>query len=113
MPEQIMIIVVVAIIAGTVSSIARAVLGVGKAAVQNKAAQGSSLTTGELKKMLQEVVEESNARMETRFDSLEARLDRLESAEPRPLAGGRIDPQLLEGDADADPLPAARRSRTT
>jgi ubiquinone biosynthesis protein UbiJ len=112
-----MIVVIVAIIAGTVSSIAKHIFGVAKvAAAQKQQAEGSSLTTSELMKMVRAAVEEGTGRLEDRFDALEQRLDRMERQAPPPLpaAGeGRIDPGLLLGEEEREPAPAPRRTRTS
>ena len=113
MPEEIMIIIIVSIIAGTISSIVRSIMGVAKARAQSPATPGSSLTTSELQRMLQAAVAEGNTRIEARFDELEARLDRLEGQEPLgPSTQARIDPRLLD-DEPPDAVTSQRRSRTT
>jgi len=114
MPKEVVIIVVVAIIAGTISSIMKHIFSYAKARVREQPREGSSLTTSELQRMLQAAVAEGNARLEERFDLLEARLARLEKAEsPAALevhAGQRIDSRLLEETPETpEPAPVSRR----
>lgn len=61
MPEEILIIIIVSIFAGTAMSIIRMVLGYKERRGLRGTAHGSSLTTSELEKMMRRAVEEATA----------------------------------------------------
>ena len=118
MPEEIFVIVVVAIIAGTILPIAKLFFGYASSRQQQRTPAGSSLTTSELAQLVREAVEEGTARLEARFDALERRMDEMEAhgkethdGQARlPQAGGRLASDLLPETAREEEL-MRRRSR--
>ena len=79
MPEEIMIIAVVAILAGTFTTVVRSVLAYLKTKSGNKEiTKGASMTTSELERLMKEAVWEGNEQFISRFESLEDRMDQLE-----------------------------------
>ena len=73
MPEEIFIIVVVAIVAGTVTSLAR-IFVKARRDESGGSAQGSSLTSSELRQLLLEAVEEGTQPLAARVERLEEQL---------------------------------------
>lgn len=115
MPEEIMAIIIIAIIAGTITSLTKLILshrektagyrsGVGKA----EQAESGSLTTSELERMLDRVVKKATNPILDRLEDLE---DRLEQVPPLalPEKGERI--ELDEGPAERESAMAAPRRR--
>lgn len=76
MPFEIFVIVIVAIIAGTVSGIVKQALNYKRETRGIRPSQeGSSLTTSELRRMLEEVVAEATAPLAEQVKALERRLE--------------------------------------
>lgn len=86
MPEEVLIIVVVAIIAGTFSSVVRQIFGYLQSRNSKPGASGASLTTSELQRLMRAAVEEGTASLEARLDGLEEKLERMQ--EPKLLPAG-------------------------
>ena len=74
MPEEILIIVVMSIFAGTAISIIRMILGFRERKGLRGSAQGSSLTTSELERMMRRVVQEATGPLVDKIDNLEFEL---------------------------------------
>ncbi len=109
MPEEIAVIIVFSIIAGTLLAIIKAVLNYKSSQQQAMPGRGgSALTAGELRDLMREAVEEANAPLVERLDAVEAGLDAL--AQPR-LAPAREAP-LLEAPLE-EAVPATPRRRVT
>lgn len=103
MPEEIVVIVLVSVIAGTlmVTTIVGSIFKYLRERNRSQATPGDSLTTSELKALMAEAVAEATASLHTRIDTLEDRLDaRLLELPP----AGRI-----EIDDEATPEAAPRR----
>lgn len=115
MPEEVVAIVIIAIIAGTLSGLVKQILEYKKSkhAARSTGSEGASLTTSELRRLMQAAVEEGNLSLEARFDELEARLDRLEKrGEPRLLpAADEALPEALAPEQEVEPVARGRRSR--
>lgn len=75
MPGEIFVIVIVAILAGTFSSVAKMVIGYLRERNGAAAAGNNSLTTSELKQIVASSVAEATAPLEDRFEKLERRLE--------------------------------------
>ena len=110
MQEEIMIIAVVSIIAGTlmIASIIKSIFGYAKSRNQQGSAPGSSLTTSELERLVRTAVEEATEPLHAKIDRLEARLD-----ETPLLEAASREPPLHElEDADEVTLKAGIRNVT-
>lgn len=93
MPEEVFIIVVVAILAGTFTSVVKIVIGYLQSR-RGDAAEKGSLTESQLRRMIEESVDASMQQLERRFDTIETRLNRLieAPAERRRLSSPNDDP---------------------
>ncbi len=103
MPDEVFVIILVAILAGTmmVAGIARSIFKYLSSRHQPIQA-GSSLTAGELERLLREAVEEATAPLAAQIDALERRLDERRLLEAPPL--------LPEGDlSEQEAAPPDRR----
>ena len=111
MPEEIVVIVVVAILAGTVSTIVKSVTGYLKSKNAAGTASGSSLTASELKTLLRSAVDEALEPLAARVERIERRLEGGEAE--MPLLDEPRDELLDEIDAgaeeDAGPVRAGQR----
>jgi hypothetical protein len=96
MPEEVFIIVIVAIMAGTFTSVVKMIVGFLQSR-QNVSEKGS-LTESQLRRMIEEAVGSSVTPLEDRFDRLESRLNRLieSPVEQRKLAPPKDDPVARE-----------------
>ena len=83
MPEEIFVIIVVAICAGTFMSIVGMMINYLKTRPQQ--GSGNSMTTSELEGMIQKWIEESTQPLVDRLDEMEARLERADKS------GGLLD----------------------
>ncbi len=113
MPEEILMIILVSIFAGTSISIIRMVLGYRE---RRGTAPGSSLTTSELEKMMRRAVEQATAplvqKLVEKMEDLE--LEMATKQEVRQLHEARTD-LLLDVNSDeleATAEPVSRKSRT-
>lgn len=110
MPEEIMIIVIVAIVAGTLTSITKIIFGhMQSKSAKKEAIKGASLTTSELEHLMHAAVREGNLSLEARFDGLEDRLDQLEGARTLPPKKETI--TLEEDEVVADEVVASKRKQ--
>lgn len=75
MPEEVFIIVVVAILAGTFSGVIKTIVGYLRER-DRKTGGDNSLTTSELKQIVADTVAEATAPLEDRFAMLERRMER-------------------------------------
>jgi len=112
MPEEILIIVLVSIFSGTAISLLRMVLGYRERRGTRGTAQGSSLTTSELERMMRRAVEEATAPLVKKLEDLE--FEMAAKHEVRQLDEARMD---LLIDVDSDELDVeteqvSRKSRT-
>ena len=104
MPEEIAVIVIVAIACGTASSIIRSIFSYLKAREQQPAGRGSSLTTSELEAMLRQVVEEAVQPLGDRVARIEDRL-----AAPGLLPEAPPEAWTGEREAEAEEVAVRRR----
>ncbi len=116
MPEEILVIILVSILAGTTVSIIRMVLGYRERRSTRGAAPGSSLTTSELEKMMRRAVEQATAplvqKLVKKMEDLE--FEMATKQEVRQLHEARTD-LLLDVNSDeleATAEPVSRKSRT-
>ena len=111
MPEEIAIIIVISILAGTFSGILRMILNYKKArmGITGGTRSDASMTTSELERLLFKVVEEATEPLMQRIDDLELLLEKQTQEAPR-LNKASTD---LMADVDAmkpmEPMPAPRR----
>jgi hypothetical protein len=117
MPEEIMIIAVMGILAGTITSIIRMVLthrektmGVrkGESKRSQSSTGSSSLTTSELERMLHRVVRKATDPLNDRLDEIE---DRLDAPATLPEAEERIALDEEYGARESAMAPARKRTR--
>lgn len=82
MPQEIFVIIIVAIAAGTLSGIVSQVIGYLKSRTPESPASDASMTTSELESMIQKWIGEAMLPLESRLDKIEERLDpaKLEAA---------------------------------
>ena len=114
MPDEIVIIIVTAISAGTLLALVAMILGSLRSRRKDKQkiqqAKGSNVSTGELKKLMREAVSEGTRDLVERIEDLE---DQLEEALARPpeLEAARTDlyDELDEPEEAREPI---RRRRT-
>jgi hypothetical protein len=96
MPEEIFIIITLAIIAGSVSGVLKQIFDY----LKNRAASqssGASLTSSELERLLQRTVEKAVAPLVDRMEAIESRLDQATDPQlPAAHVQSRIDPSLLD-----------------
>jgi hypothetical protein len=109
MPEEIVVITVVAITFGSIVTIVKSVLAYRErirlgspagAPSRTSSAEGASLTTSELEKMMRRAVSEATAPLADRMDALELRM-----AEPRRLPEANVVPDPLD---TPDPVPVQK-----
>jgi len=87
MPHEIMIIVIVAIVAGSLTSMTKIIFGhIQSRSPKKIESEGSSMTTSELEHLIQASVQKGNASLEARFDELEDRIDGLDGKNALPPA---------------------------
>ncbi|MFW5955612.1 MAG: hypothetical protein ACOCSK_02615 [Rhodothermales bacterium] len=91
MPEEVFIIVVVAIVFGSLTSIAKSIIHYLQSRHSGApAGSGSSLTESQLRRMIEESVERANRPLQQRFDDLEEQMsERLLTYERKPRLPGR------------------------
>jgi hypothetical protein len=109
MPEEIVAIIIISILAGTISGIIKQVLEYKKTRnLARSDSSGSSLTTSELVELLRESVEQATEPLYERMTRIEERLDR------RPPASGTSGDlmQDVEGYGEADPETHALRKKS-
>lgn len=83
MPEEVLVIVIIAIVAGTFTSVVKQIIGYLQSR-GGKAEGQSSLTESQLRHLIERSVDASIQPLERRFDAIEDRLTRvLESAPER------------------------------
>ena len=104
MPEEILIIVIVSILAGTSMSLIRMILGHRERTSLKGSVQGASMTTSELERMMKRAVEEATEPLARKVEELEL----ASSKRPRQLEEASAD-LLLEIDEEENEL-AARPS---
>lgn len=102
MPEEIFVIIVVAICAGTFMSIVGMMINYLKTRPQQ--GTGNSMTTSELEGMIQKWIEESTQPLVDRLDEMEARLDSADK--PGALLDG------MDAYEDSEVLEPARREKS-
>lgn len=82
MPDEVFVIVLVAIVAGTLSGIVKQILSYKRDKVQQGHASGaadqSGVTTSELKALMQEAVEDATMPLVAEIEDLRTHLERLE-----------------------------------
>lgn len=93
MPDEVFVIVVVAILAGTFTSVVKLIIGYLQSRRGEPAGKGS-LTESQLRRMIEESVDASMKTLDRRFDTVESRLNRLVEAPPerRRLPSAEDDP---------------------
>lgn len=74
MPEEILIIVIVSILAGTTMSFVRLVLGYKERTSTKGISQGASMTTSELERIMKKAVEEATEPLAKKVEDLEFEL---------------------------------------
>lgn len=101
MPEEIMIIAIVAIVMGTVVSLTKQILDYMRERRQGSLPTGEGVRTSDLRQLMVEAVEEANAPLQERIERLETRFDVVEV--PRLPAPERTGERI--------PVEAASRTR--
>lgn len=106
-PEAIMIMVIVAILAGSfmIASIFKSIFRYAQSRHQKETVPGSSLTTGELERLVRKAVEDATEPLHDRIDRLEERL----TTPPR-LTASPADARLLLPDDEVPSADEATRS---
>ncbi|SRR5690554_4456434 len=114
MPFEIMVIIIVAIVAGTLGGISKQFL----AYLQNRQSSGrgeSTLTTSGLQKIVQESVERANQPLLEKIERLEKRLNAAESrrlpAHEETERTDLLDRGLLASSDEPEPAPRSTRTR--
>ena len=110
MPEEIFIIVVVAILAGTFSGVVKMVLESMKAR-QGALPSGNtadSMTASELERLLERAVRQGTIDLSDRLDAIEERLEIPAQTTPR-LNAGRLEVPAADPIPTEDAVPAARK----
>ena len=75
MPEEIFVIIIVAIAAGTFSGVVSQIIGYLKSRSPQQTVSDSSMTTSELENMIQKWITEANKPIVERLDSIERTLE--------------------------------------
>ncbi len=103
MPDEILVIIVISIIAGTLMGLLGMTLNYRKTKFQARQEEGGGLTQSELEAMIERAVGRATAPLEDKIDQLQTRLDapRLEAD-----LGEMIDEM-----PDAERVPVRKRSR--
>ncbi|MFK7844983.1 MAG: hypothetical protein AB8G77_06775 [Rhodothermales bacterium] len=75
MPQEIFVIIIVAIAAGTFSGVVSQIIGYMKSRTQDSPASDASMTTSELESMIQKWIGEATLPLTSRLDRIEEHLD--------------------------------------
>lgn len=107
MPDEVFVIVIVAIVAGTFSGLVKQILNYLRERRPTAGSSESSLTTSELQRLMKAAVEEATEPLEARLEAMEAKLD---PARALPPADADRDDRV---EARPEPAEVERARRTS